>query len=182
MCHQLDPRFFEELSQKDPGEVCRRALCDYDKDSHSYIIRAWGADHLVKPKDNLITPSLDGSKQVNIEVGLSIIFYLLQCRDLPISGEWVSEKDLPGGVSFFRGPHSIPVHVVTDCFGQDIESFRKACKTMEGQEIPFAEAAYSFKILPRVPVAVLFWPADSEFSAESRVLFDRLASFVSQIA
>ena len=36
-----------------------------------------------------------------------------------------------------------------------------------------ADQAYSFRIAPRTPVAVLLWEGDNEFPAESKLLFDR---------
>jgi hypothetical protein len=36
-----------------------------------------------------------------------------------------------------------------------------------------ADAAYSFKITPRIPVAVLYWRGDDDFPPESKILYDR---------
>jgi hypothetical protein len=36
-----------------------------------------------------------------------------------------------------------------------------------------ADAAYSFEITPRIPVAVQFWNGDDEFPPESKILFDK---------
>ena len=36
-----------------------------------------------------------------------------------------------------------------------------------------ADASYSFNITPRIPVAVLFWDGDEDFSPESKLLFDK---------
>ena len=35
------------------------------------------------------------------------------------------------------------------------------------------DAAYSFRILPRLPVAVLLWKGDEEFPPEGNILFDK---------
>jgi hypothetical protein len=36
-----------------------------------------------------------------------------------------------------------------------------------------ADAAYSFRITTRIPVAVLYWIGDEDFPAESKILYDR---------
>ena len=36
-----------------------------------------------------------------------------------------------------------------------------------------ADAAYIFKITPRIPVAVLYWEGDDEFPPESKILYDK---------
>ena len=36
-----------------------------------------------------------------------------------------------------------------------------------------ADAAYSFRMTPRIPVAVLYWIGDEDFPAESKILYDK---------
>ncbi len=172
MCHKLDPRFFDELARLEPPDVCRRALCDYDQETCSYLVRAWGSRYRVTPAQHDISPFGEGPL-VNLETGLSILFYLLKAKDRPVTGEWISEKDLSGGTTFFRGPHAIPVHLIEERFGQDLDSFQRVCERLQGSPLSLADASYSFQVLPRVPAAVLFWPADHEFEARARMLFDR---------
>ena len=42
--------------------------------------------------------------------------------------------------------------------------------------LDMADAAYTFEITPRIPVAVQFWDKDDEFSAEAKILFDKTIS------
>ena len=44
---------------------------------------------------------------------LFIIHYLLKSKEIEISNEWISEKDIPGGTTFFRGPHEIPTNLTS---------------------------------------------------------------------
>lgn len=176
MCHKLDPRFFQELGGMDPGEVCRRTLCRFDRERRIYLVEAWGHDYEVSPGSADIRPQDHGAPPINTEFGLAILFYLLRAQDEPLSGEWVSEKDLPGGVTFFRGPHAVPVGLIHDRFGRDLEGFRARCESMGGTSMDLADAAFAFRLLPRAPAAVLLWAADDEFEARARLLFDRTVS------
>ena len=98
-----------------------------------------------------------------MEAGLVILFYLLRSRTRLVSGEWITEKDIPGGVAFFTGPHAVPSHLVTGKFGNDINGFREACLSLGGVEAPMGDAAFTFPVLRRVPVTVLMWKGDHEF-------------------
>lgn len=176
MCHQLHSRFFEELLGLDPQEVCRRALCDHDAETGCYRVTAFGTGWLVDPRRERVIAEEEGAEGPSLELGLALVFYLLGAKDEPISGEWVSEKDFPGGTAFFRGPHAIPSHLVAEKFGGDREGFKRACLALAGRPLDMADAAFSFRALPRVPLAALLWVADEEFPAEARVLFDRSLS------
>ncbi len=170
---ELDHEFFRELNEMDPGDVCRRALCRYDRDNRSYILEAWGNLYAVYHESDEIKP-VDGSlPQVNKNSALVILFYLLRAADILVKNEWISEKDIPGGVRFFTGPHSIPGHLIVEKFGNDLNGFRKACETLGGEKGDMADASYIFRITPRIPAAVLFWLGDSEFEPEVKILFDR---------
>ena len=86
---------------------------------------------------------------------------------------WISEKEIPGGPTFFRGPHALPTDLITKRFGNDLAAFGKRCASLKGSPLEMADAAYRFDIVPRVPVAVLYWCGDEEFPAEAKLLFDK---------
>lgn len=172
MCHKLDARFFAMLDAMSPDDVCRRALCRHDPSRDCYEVEAWGGTYEVYPKEASIRPR-PGSRPSSMELGLCIVFYLMECKDLPLANEWASEKDVPGGVNFFQGPHAIPGHLVAKRFGADVEAFRRVCRKLGGTPLEMGDAAFAFRIHPRVPAAVILWKEDEEFPADVRLLFDR---------
>jgi hypothetical protein len=102
-----------------------------------------------------------------------MIHYLLNSKEIQISNEWISEKDIPGGTTFFRGPHEIPTNLISLRFSNDINEFKERCEHLDGIPLNMADATYSFKITPRIPVAVLYWRGDDDFPTESKILYDR---------
>ena len=85
----------------------------------------------------------------------------------------IREKDIPGGTTFFRGPHEIPTNLISLRFNNNINEFKERCEQLHAIPRSMADAAYSFKITPRIPVAVLYWRGDDDFPAESKILYDR---------
>lgn len=174
MSHKLAPVFFSDVSRMDPEEVCRRANCTYDRARGCYLIEVWAEPWEISPARKTILRLEQPGEPISVEMGVAVLAYLLGAKDIPLSGEWVSEKDLPGGEMFFRGPHSIPANLVAQRFGSDLEGFCRACELLKGSAVDgHADASYRFRILPRVPVEVLFWAADEEFEAQAQLLFDR---------
>ncbi|MDP7079060.1 MAG: DUF3786 domain-containing protein, partial [Candidatus Undinarchaeales archaeon] len=89
---------------------------------------------------------------------------------------WVGPRDLIGGREFFIRPHEVPVNRIVERFGSDRGAFEEACKTLGGRPEQYADAAFSFLLLPRLPIAVLLWLEDEEFPARATMLVDRTAS------
>ena len=173
MTNSIDESYFLELAEKNPEEVCRLALCDYDPMKKEYRISVWGEDYGIYPQDSQIMRLQENNPDVGHLLGLFIIYYLLRSKDISISKEWISEKDIPGGATFFRGPHKIPTHIIEERYENNIEEFKEVCERLDGIPLDMADAAYAFKIAPRIPVAVQFWDKDDEFSAEAKLLFDK---------
>ncbi len=173
MADSVDKIFFEDLAGEDPDDVCRRALCRYDAEGKRYILEAWGDEYVIDPHQSRIDRLSEGCRRPHDYVHLFIVHYLLTSKEIDIRGDWISEKDIPGGVGFFRGPHEIPTHLITARYGENPEEFKTCCERLGGAPLEMADAAYAFQIAPRIPVAVLFWEGDDEFPAESKLLFDK---------
>ncbi len=173
MNHQIDDYYFEELSGLDSNEVCRRTSSRFDREKKCYTLTVWGRAYEISPKQKRITPLTNPPQPVDIFLGLFIIIYLLKSKNIDISGQWISEKDMSGGLAFFTGPHTIPTKMIAKKFGHDLEGFRQTCLDLGGSPLDMADAAFSFTIVPAVPVAVLLWKGDEEFPAEAKLLFDK---------
>jgi Domain of unknown function (DUF3786) len=169
----IDPSYFIELAQRNPQDVCRKALCDYDPITRSYRLSVWGEVYGIYPHESKIIRVQDDKHEVSLLLGLVIVYYLLRSKDIAVSKEWISEKDIPGGPTFFRGPHKIPTHIIENRYENNIKEFREICEKLQGIPLNMADSAYSFRIVPRIPVAVQFWDADEDFPAESKILFDK---------
>ena len=169
----IDKIHFQDLSERDPKDVCRRALCKYDEMDAFYKLSVWGNEYRIFPQQLKIDCTGNNIQGHNDYFSLFIIHYLLKSKAIEISNEWISEKDIPGGTTFFRGPHEIPTDLISLRFNNDIDEFKKRCEYLHGIPLDMADAAYGFKIAPRIMVAVLFWRGDDEFPAESKILYDR---------
>lgn len=173
MCHKLDPRFFDHLDKMDHTDVCRRSLAEYDPERKIYRITALNEMYEISAKRQEISHvEANGIRPVSVELGLAIIFYLMQSRDIPISNKWVSEKELRGGITFFRGPHAFPTPEIARHCGKDIETLHQAARKIGGEPIAMGDVAYRFKALPRILMAVVFWRGDEEFEPNCKMLMD----------
>ena len=172
MTTQVDPLFYDDLAAEDPTAVCRRSLCRYDAGQRCYSLPVWGDTYAVYPAASRIHRVTSNRGVGHAYLDLFIVHYLLHARDVDVSNTWISEKDVPGGATFFRGPHKIPTDMLARRFGDDIDAFAACCRRFGGTALQMADAAFAFRVVPRIPVAVLYFNGDEDFPAESRLLFD----------
>ena len=176
MTDLITPIHYQELAQKEPENVCLRAGCRYDIDRQCYELEAWGDVYNIFPHEHGIQRYGKEVPKVHEYLSIFIIHYLLTKAALVIENEWISEKDIPGGVTFFRDPHAIPTELLTQTFQNDIESFSRRCKSLQGDPIEMGDVAFQFQITKCIPVVVLYWQGDEDFPPEAKLLFDRSIS------
>lgn len=173
MSDPIDKAIFSDLKSMDPEEVVLRTGCNFDKNSGQYLLEVWGQKYFVDPDKCEVKPEGKGLKTYHDFLYLFILYFLIKSKKMIPTGEWVSQKDIPGGEGFFRGPHTIPVDSITKRFQDDLEFFKKECKKMGGISLDLADASFAFEITPSIPVAVLYWQGDEDFPSEAKLLFDR---------
>lgn len=173
MTTYVDRNYFEELGKANPTDICRKDRCHYNPDTKSYTLSIWEHEYIIDWTNNSIVRSSEISPQPHPYFYLFIIYYLLLPQDIRLQREWISEKDLPGGATFFRGPHLLPTSLISDRFGNDLQDFCNSCRKLGGTPLTLADAAFSFTITKDIPVAVLYWTGDEDFPAEAKILYDK---------
>lgn len=173
MTTYVDHNYFEELAKAAPGEVCRNGRCRFDTVGKWYSLDIWGEEYVIDCIGHRIERSSTVDSDPHEFFSLFVMYYLLLPQDIKTSGEWISEKDLPGGTTFFRGPHRIPTETISGRFGNDLEALRECCQKLGGTAIGLGDASFRFDIAPDIPVAVVYWQGDEDFPAEAGLLYDR---------
>ncbi|MCP3943998.1 MAG: DUF3786 domain-containing protein [Desulfobacteraceae bacterium] len=173
MTQLIDKILFRDLLSCDSEDVTKRTGALYDKKKGHYSIKIWGNFYDVMPEQYLIKPREQKVDTYRDYLYLFMLHYLMKVKQIPLSGQWISEKDIPGGVGFFRGPHTLPTEILAQVFGNDLSGFLVAGERLGGKSLPMADAAFSFDIAPQIPVAVLLWLGDEEFGSQVKLLFDK---------
>jgi len=173
MATYVDRSYFRDLATAPPTNVCRGERCRHDPSTTSYTLRIWGDEYIINWTAKSIDRLATTTPPIHDYFQLFIIYYLLLPKDITGREEWISEKDLPGGTTFFRGPPLLPTNLISDRFANDLETFATCCKALGGTPLKMADAAFRFEITPDIQVAVLYWAGDEEFPAEAKILYDR---------
>ena len=192
----IDKIHFKELAQKAPKEVISRTSCQYNTKTRAYEINILGSELRIYPHEMKIEKDKNHENHENNFhpfLELFAVHYLLSFQNIKITNhlrsdlrseqasdlksdlrsKLISEKDMPGGPTFFRGPHAIPTYLISDKFGNDPQGFIKRCSEFKAKPLKLADSSFSIDITPDISVAVLLWLGDQEFPAGARLLFDK---------
>lgn len=171
MANIVDQRLFAELEERKFEEIVLPGHCDYNNQEQYYRIQAWNGSYAVYPGQKKILP-LNGTAEPHSYFCVFLVNYLLAEKVEESTGIWISEKDLVGGVTFFRGPHKIPTELISDVFGNDLELLKQKCSQLGGTLLEMADCSFSFDIIGSIRIVLLYWQGDDDFPAEAKLLID----------
>lgn len=125
-------------------------------------------------------PSLEmeepgSEKRPSLVTQILLLHYLLTADGAPLAGEWVAFRYLPDGRVYEAAFEGRAPRELARIFGNDRESFTRAARALDGHELRFGDASYSFRPLPRLALACVLWLGDDEVPASTKVLFDAAA-------
>ena len=173
---QTEFDYWDELARLNPETVCIRTMADYQVKHRGYTLPILNHDYLVLPYQREIKSLIEGDvpKEENLTKSftLMVLFYLLRTKDIPLDRKWISEKDLLGGETFFRGPHALSVDLIEKKYGDNPDGFIDAGKVLGGTSVRFGDKSIAMDVFPRIPIIYILWMGDEEFSTKAGVLFD----------
>lgn len=169
------------LSELDPEDVCNRAKVAFNDSSGLYILSSFLQDIFVSPKDKEIFGHTPLSNFLINKLSrysrLSILWYLINAKNIYPSGKLVKPADMLGGQIYLRGSHMLPLDKIAEKYGRDVSGFLKRGEELGGEQLDYGDAAIRLFPFPRVPVSILLWRDDGEFSSRSNLLFDSTCEF-----
>ncbi len=110
----------------------------------------------------------DETRTAHAAVSIVLLHYLLTADGTGLADQWVTFRELPGGLFYAQAFADHAEGVIAAKFGADVAGFRAAAATLGGLPLDLADAAYRFQALPRVPMAVLLWAGDDELPGQAR--------------
>ncbi|UCD89256.1 MAG: DUF3786 domain-containing protein [Desulfobacterales bacterium] len=169
----VPPEYWDELKTLDMSKLCERSLTMFHP-PEGVVVRHLNEDILVDINAGCLWRlKRDGREKIDHALlELVILIYLLNATFDVLSREMIGVNDLKDA-HFFQGPHVLKVAPLVDRYGNDLEGFKKASESLDGEPLDMADLAYKFSPLPKIPLYYLLWEGDEEFQANLSILFDR---------
>ena len=182
MKEETDPRgtidlfHWERLSKLHPTDVCNRTEAIYNPTREGFLLPVYNLRYLILPKGKKILRVEWNDQLVEEDLrpffNLMVLVYLTDAKEIKPAHAWISEKDLKGGSTFFRGPHRLQVEELETLYGKNPDAFLKAGKKLGGHEILYGDKGFALEVFPKVPLAYILWKGDEEFPPKIGILFD----------
>jgi hypothetical protein len=168
--------YWEKLLELHPTDVCNRTEGLYNPAREGFLLPVYNLRYLILPKGKKVL-RVEWNDQLVVEdlhpfFYLMVLVYLIEAKEIKPTHTWISEKDLKGGSTFFRGPHSLQVGELENLFGKNPDAFFKAGKKLGGNELLYGDKGFVLEVFPKVPLAYILWKGDEEFLPRIGVLFD----------
>ena len=171
---------WEHLAGLETDQVCSRAGVIFDRGPGLYVLESFGQQIRICPAKREMSSRSPIGELVIGEFGhlsrLSILRYLIDAKDLPLSGEWVKPSNLAGGEIYVKGTHVLPLDRLAEEYGRSRQEFLASGETLGSRQLAYGDAALDLSPLPRIPVAIVLWEEDDEFPATTTLLLDSSCS------
>lgn len=168
----------QALAALKPAEAAARAGATFEAEGEAggtFVLPFFGRLHRVRWPEGTVHLD-DQEEETDVATGLLLLHYLSTADGAAMASKWIAFRNLPGGLGYdaaFQGRANLRL---ARAFGTDRPAFEAAARSLGGERLAFGDAAFAFRALPRLWMAVVLYLADDEFPASANVLFDGSAS------
>ncbi len=167
MAKELAIEYLKKLSL---AELKRRSLYETKEDS-VFVVPFLGSLYEVSYPEFRFKNISDPKKEVSIIEEVLILHYFKAVPFVDEHYRWISFREIPGTGFYFSAFVKRAIDPLKKVFGNNVDLFKKASEVLKGKELGVGDAGYEFWVFPRVPVQIILWEGDEEFSPEANILF-----------
>ena len=163
-----------EFAQRDPADISEKSATMFDSGENFIRLFFLNKDYFVYYPSGEIIDS-EGEK-ASIYHAIIFLHYLNTADGTPLSGNWISFKELSGGEIYNQAFYKRAQKPFLKAFEDAPEKFVEAASKLGGFKLPFGDYGMVIPVLPRVPLAMVLTPGDDEIETTCTILFDSRAN------
>lgn len=159
------------LRDADPHLLAAHTGAAYGDDESAFRLPVWEKEVLVSFPAFVARDAASG-RPVDAFIRALLAYYFVTADGTPPAGRWISFSELPDGTFYAQAFQSYTGRELIRRFGNDVDAFSRAAEKCGGEPLALGDAAYVFRVLPRVVLAAVGWQGDDDFSPSYCLLFD----------
>ena len=160
--------FKQKLARIDPETTAQRIGAIYD--GARLTLKVMGKDFSVDHAGNLYTDI-----HVNPWVTIPILSYIIHCKGLPVTGNWVPLRELPSGRDwhrFFSQQCEKPLKKIADDYTELFEDLVHIFSATRAGDLYQSDVAVVLRPLPLVPLLICYWKPEDGMGSNLNLFFD----------
>ena len=164
---------WDDVLKQDINVVFKNSMAAKLPEPNVALVPFLDMDYIINFDDKTIYTI--NEQKVDDIIKLLLLHYLDKSKNIPLSGEWASFRQLEHGNEFFNVFKMLCIDPLIRCFGGDIDKFHFAVRKFDVTHVNFGDAAAIIPALPRVPIVCAVWQGDDEVPPTAAILFDSIA-------
>lgn len=149
----------------DPVECVKRTKAAYDQEQREFTLEIMGRSYRVK------FPSFQTEPEASHPEKMLLIRYLLEAELLPMSGRFITYREVPWGETYFRNFEGRCLKRLAFGFGSRLDDFRRGMEKLGGLPVNTGDAGYEFPFMKGLYMKFILWAGDEEFPPSAQILF-----------
>lgn len=177
-CLPVMEKIREELATTDAVVLAARSGATYQKLGETHgelILKYFDQGYVISYPQFQACEAVTGKE---CSPGLLFLFlhYLHTADGTSLADRWISYRELPDGMFYNQAFQGYSGARLVNSFQNELARLKEAAIKAGGEELSLGDAAFMFQALPRLPLGVIYWLGDEEFTPYANVLFDASAS------
>jgi len=168
----------EELARiQDVAQQCRRSGARYQEVGSQRLITL---EHLNRSYQitlpDIDVTLVDSQEAVPLKTKVLLLHYFIRARGIPLSGKMITFKELPGGASYFPTFTKRTIDPLLKHFGREPQRLLETARKFGGRKTDYGDVAVTIDAFRYVPLTIILWRGDVEFSPSASIMFDATIS------
>jgi len=171
----------EQLGRVGVEKQCRQSGARYVViDSLKLVIVEYLAQSYQIALPDIEISLVGGGVEVPMKDKILILHYLTLAKGVPLANKLIAFKELPEGANYFPTFSKRSIEPLAEHFGGEPHQLIEAAEGLGGHEVDSGDVAVMINGFSRVPITLVLWRGDEEFSPRSNILFDAsISSYLS---
>jgi len=105
-----------------------------------------------------------------------VLHYFTLAKGTPLADKLITFRELPGGSTYFPTFSQRTVNPILTHFGKEPHLLVEAAERLGGHKADYGDVAVTINAFSRVPITVVLWRGDDEFTPQGGMMFDATIS------
>ena len=156
---------------KNIEERCRKSGAKYLSSENAIAIDYLNRQYRISLPTGEVT-LVDVTEAVPGRDKILILHYILQAAGTPLSGDFITYKELQEGINYFPTFFKRAMDPIINNFKDEPQKLLEIAAMLGGVKSSYGDISVTIKAFPYIPITIVLWQGDKEFPPDGNIMFD----------